>query len=218
MPDRYVRISLLGSLVGGETWSVNPAFIGNFSTQVPSQANLDTWSAAVAADVPSLVTQQLQNLMSQNAAVVGVRVTLFGPDGKTAAYSEKRLSSPFFGQGAQTAPATVAFAASLYTGIPGRQYRGRLFWPALRPTIDQTTGRYTGSALAATAAEFSSMLENLQNAGGGPFDPVLAVWSGVRKAGTVVTSVRAGDIYDSQRRRKESLAESYASAAYPPAA
>lgn len=211
----YVRISIQGALPGGETWSVNPAYAGTFTSGLPTQAELDAWAVAVAADLPSAVGSQLLQFMTEQASITQVRVSAYGDTGALEGYSVHQLATPMIGSGTATSPSTTAIVASLYSAVPGRRYRGRIYWPCLKTSQDPSTGRLPPTALVATAGQFSSMLEDIGNAGGGAFDPFLCVYSKSNGSAIAVTKIRVGDVYDSQRRRKQSLVETYGDAAYP---
>lgn len=211
----YVRVTLFGELPGGERWSVSPAFRGDWDDPVFGHDELQAAATAIQSttnwtDYPTLMT-----FLSSRGSIGGTRVSLYGPDGRLADYAERAASGPINGSGTLALPPTAACALSLYSGIPGRSYRGRIFWPALGATLDSNTGRFRTSDVAELAIETTEMLSDIQD----KFQPTraahLIVWSSKLQAGTTVREVRVGDLVDSQRGRKDALQDQYASAAYP---
>jgi hypothetical protein len=212
MDDRLV-ISIRGSLPQGEVWSVNPAFIGNFTTAVPSHAALQSVVTRLAGGAASIVTGALRDGLSSQGTVDSFRVSYYGTDGKLADYAEGVLASPLAGQNALQLPLTAAVALSLYSEIPGRRYRGRLFWPALGLSLDSTTGRIPQSLTTALATAARTMLVSLESALDPGWDAVPAIWSKTNGSGVEVSQVRVGDVPDSMRTRKDALTENYSSVA-----
>lgn len=214
MPADYYRVAIQGNLPGGEVWSVNPAFIANFSDP-GSDAQMTTWAKAIAAafaDSPSLLPQQLAQLLSGVANISNVRVSHY--DGaKVQFYADAPLSTPKAGTGTLSAPTTSAMVISLQTGAVGRSGRGRVFWPALNPPLDSSTGRFTRGALPQTLLDFQTMIVGIENAAPAGVNPVLALYSSVKGSAIAVEQLRIGDVVDSQRRRKDALKESYATLA-----
>lgn len=215
MPQDHVMISLKGSLPGGEVWSINPRFATPLGGVVPGIDGLLQWATNIRSGITSLVGQQLTNLMSASAAITSVRATFFSQGGELGRWQEVALATPLAGNGSQTSPTTTALVASLYTSLQGRSYRGRLFWPALRLTLDQNTGRLTQGQLPTVAAEFSAMFAAIESAAPAEYQGELVVVSKTKNTRTPVNAVRVGDVPDSQRRRKDAYVEAYATVAYP---
>lgn len=212
MAEPYTRINLQGTLPGGEVWSINPAF--REGTQGVVNDEFVTWAEGIRTRLtatPSLLPQQAAQLLTSAAAITNVRVTRYGASGKTLWYHDSPLAAPLTGDGNPTGPTTQAMVVSLEAGaFPTRNGRGRLFWPALRYPIDTSTTRFQKGALAGTLDDFHSMLLGIENAAPASIGAVLAVYSKVKGLATPVTSLRLGDVMDSQRRRKDALKEAYA--------
>lgn len=122
--------------------------------------------------------------------------------------------SPWGGSAAQSMPAEVALAVSMYTSDPGPSGRGRYYFPMLSGGVDNATGNATAAdaedLTIATHALLSSIAAH-------PFDidvsgetgsyhlyPSLASW----KNGTNHPLVKVGTDtrFDTQRRRENHLA------------
>jgi hypothetical protein len=214
----FVRLSITGTLPGGEVWSVNPAFIGNFETTPPTHAQLQTWATAAASYFYGIdVNDVLMKLLSSAGTIGTIRASYYGADGRLADYAEASEPTETPGVGSLVQSPTAALCISLYTEIPGRQYRGRIYWPALGANLDSTTGRVDTPTVLAAATDGASMLAAMEAACPAGWDAVLAVYSGTRGAGTAVASIRVGNVLDSQRGRKDALVEAYSSTPYPPA-
>lgn len=213
----YVRLSIQGTLPGGEVWSVNPSFIGNFEVTPPSHVQLQTWATDSADFLMNLdVGNALLALLSTAATIDTVRASAYGANGRLVDYAEAALEDSQTGTTPLTQTPTAACCISLYTEIPGRQYRGRLFWPALGVQLDGDTGRIPNTVVTAVATGAEAMLAGIEAASPGPWDAVLAVYSSTRGAGTAITQIRVGNVLDSQRGRKDALVEAYATVPYTP--
>lgn len=214
MPDPYTRLSIQGTLPGGEVWSVNPAFIGNFDTTPPTTATLQGWANDVAAGITDIVSGPLRTALSVRAPITNVRATLYGSDGRVALYQDAPVNN-VGGINQMQLPPTTAVALSLYSAISGRSNRGRIFWPALGLGVDETSGRLPLATCQGLANAASAMLADIQDAAPADWQCVLGVWSPTLLRGIAVTQIKVGDVLDSQRRRKDALEEARAIAPFP---
>lgn len=216
MPLPYARISILGTLVNGEVWSVNPAFTGNFTAgQMPSRAELQAWLNAIDSGVAFPSFQSLSKALSGSGAITGYRVSTYGENGRLLDYVEKQTSQPITGSSTLRLPPTAAVCLSLGTGVVGRSGRGRLFWPALGLTLNPATGRIPTADCLGMAQDAVAMLAALAAAGPDLYDPEPAVYSRVSGNPAVVDNVRVGDLVDSQRGRKDAFSDNYSIALMP---
>jgi len=215
MPVPYTRVRIQGSLPGGEVWSVNPAFIGNFDTSPATHAQMQTWATAIASSLESGPPEPLGGWLSNRGSIDGVRTEAYGEDGRLSDYAEAALTPQYTGSQSVACPMTTAVVLSLYSSIPGRSYRGRLYWPAPGLQLDTADGRIPAAQVTGAALAAVDMLSAIQDAAPATWDCVLGVWSKVRQAGVAVTSIRVGNVPDSQRGRKDALIEAYGSAPYP---
>lgn len=211
----YTRVRIQGSLPGGEVWSVNPAFIGNFDTSPATHAQMQAWADAIATILQPGPPEPLAGWLSNRGSIDGVRAESYGPDGRLSDYAEAALSPAYTGSQSVSCPMTTAVVLSLYTGIPGRSYRGRLYWPAPGLELDTADGRIPAANVTGAALAAVDMLSDIQDAAPATWNCVLGVWSKTRQSGTAVTSIRVGNVPDSQRGRKDALVEAYGSAPYP---
>lgn len=217
MPVAYVRFSLLGTLPGGEVWSVNPAYGGAFETNPPTPAQLQQWADDVVSLGDALVPVPLRNLLSNAGALTSVRASAYNDDGTLDSYAEAVFSSPVVGSLGLACPPTTAVVLSLYSATVGRSGRGRIFWPALGLSLDPTSGRIALADASDMADAAGEMLSAIEDAAPATWNAVLAVHSQKDGARHPITQIKVGDVPDSQRGRKDALSEARAIVVYPPA-
>lgn len=213
---RYARVSLVGSLPGGEVWSVNPVYelLGDVVVS-PAQA------AAAAAGVNGITLgASLLNGISTAGRLTGNRIEFRSASWELEQVGEATRSTPLSGVGTPTKTHQSAVCLSLRSNFPGASNRGRLYWPALNTGMDTTTLKITTAQRDALSTDAALMLRAIGQAIGTAVsgsDPFLAVYSPTRGSARSVASVWVGDTFDIQRRRRDGLVESYAIATYPPA-
>lgn len=105
-------------------------------------------------------------------------------------------------------PPQCAIVVSHLTLGAGSRNRGRAYLPAVAASGLTTAGRITSTVRGELLTAYAGWLTSLDAAGSQPI--VLSEVGG--GAVSFITSVRIGDVIDTQRRRRGSLAESYASA------
>lgn len=214
--SRYARVSITGSLPGGELWSVNPTYLLLTEPTVsPAEA------AAAAAGINTIVLgNALLNGISTVGRVTGCRIEFRSASWELDQVGEATRATPLAGLGSPTKTHQSAAVLSLRTSFPGASRRGRLYWPALNTGMDTTTLKITTAQRDALATDGAAYLAAIGNAIGTAVagsDPLLVVYSPTLGTSTEVTAVWVGDTFDVQRRRRDNLVESYAIAGYPPA-
>lgn len=142
-----------------------------------------------------------------------VKVAPITPGGEYGAPSAVyQFTAPLIGTGTQAqASPEQAIAISLRAPIIGRRGRGRLYLPAL--SVGSTTaqdGTISGSLLTSLCDKVKLLVDTLQ-AVGSPLDaqPIVAVGSVGRETWVRPAEVRTGNLYDVQRRRGNSIRETY---------
>lgn len=211
---RLLRISILGSLPGGEQWSVNPVYVmGDFDESItPAEA-----AAMVTAVNNVSVPSTLRAIMSASTTFTGVRLEARQFDGTLETVAEGVRATPTAGTGASTHPYQTAWVTSLRSNAVGGSGRGRLYWPATGAVLDSDTLRpITGNVVNAVTGVrdylqlISTALETVVG------NATLSVWSRTQNAGHTVVSLQMGDVLDVQRRRRDTLTEAYSVLAYTP--
>lgn len=214
----YFRLGIRGGLAGGEVWSINPQFtVGNdVGPTVWDQALGQAAVTAAAAITPGTTMRGLL----PSGGLTTLRLEMRSDNHLLLGAAE----APYSGTaptGTVAAPLQTAIVVSLRTTTPGRSFRGRLFWPAVKSITTDTGGRIPAATVALILAEAKTYLRALQDAiKGGAFpgpNPVtvqLAVVSQTIGAQTPVSNLQVGDVYDVQRRRRDALKEAYQSVSF----
>lgn len=203
----HVRVELFGTLCSNaEKWSMG------FSTAPPGGGGL------VDADALALTAMTLfqadvwgfgaiQSAWPATATFVGARVHQYDAAGKSIAAGERVQASPAAGADTTALPPQTSVVVSLLTGTPGARNRGRMYFPSPGRTALTATGRLSTTARDVLRDRMKVFLDHW-NA-----DPVTMPAAVASNAGLFVasvTSIRVGDVVDTQRRRRDSLPEAYA--------
>lgn len=220
------RVTFSGTCLGGaEIWSTglyvgDPASDGSTVTQAFSDACRTAWTTFFQSSEASI---------SSSFKTDNVKVAMVTPDGKTNLSNV--IYSPFgtaiAGAGATTPlPPQVSLVASLEnSGARGLAAKGRMYLPGVSLGIG-TNGQIANAQVLALTNKFAAFIAAI-NAAAPTSEKVILASQGRRVkgidgkytpvAGTAVTAVvnrvRVGSVYDTQRRRRNALVETYQSAA-----
>lgn len=216
MPQpRNILYQVRGSLPGGERWSNTLHF--DDGTSGPF-SGLD-----LAAAVEQVKTRYHGFLQSTNGFPSTCTVDSVGgyvyDDAGALVEIAQSGTSPLAGTGSVTRPHQVAVVASLLTGIPSGRTRGRLYLPLLSAPITPDSGRISSTTTQLVANELSECLTDLRAAGYDVANDALTavVVSTTYQQATPINQIRVGNVFDTQRRRRDALVEAYVTAAYPSA-
>ena len=211
----YVRVSIQGSSPGGEVWSINPVFdpTGEFGSTVNQDA-LDAAGNAIAALTPGT---QVMGMLSTSLFLTGCKVEVRddSTDGLIGITQQIR-TTPLAGTGTPLRGSSSAVVISLRTNTPGGSGRGRLYWPAVGQPVDATL-RIASGAMSPLVTQMATYLHAMEDALATAFPTIgfdLAVRSRRTHTTPHVNKIQAGNIIDSQRRRRDALVEDYTSAAF----
>jgi len=212
----YVRVSILGTQLTEEVWSVNLVFdpTGEFPGGV-NQTALDTAAAAIALRT---IPVNMRNLMSTSAAETGARLEV--RDDVTDALIALSLAAratPQVGTNPVTLTPQSAIVCSILTNTPGASGRGRIYWPAMGATLG-STGRLAQPLPVNIIADFKSYFAGIRSDLAAAFPTIgfdLAVRSKTTKSTPHAVTIRVGNVIDTQRRRRDSIAEAYVSTSVP---
>lgn len=196
----FYRNEAKGSLTNGEQWTFT------LHTQKTAGVLADAHSAWVAAvnDLWDGITppdDSITQLFCDSLTVDELVTTeLDAVTGKNVA--QTRSQPALAGTGtADCLPHEVAVAVSLRTALPTHAGRGRFYLPS--PTLDECVeARLRSSAQLSILNASVLMLEDLITS---TYVPV--IYHRSSKTGTVLTSIDVGDVFDSQRRRRDKLVE-----------
>lgn len=211
----YARVSILGAITGGEVWSINPVFDPTGEFPGWNQAAADAATAAIdALTVPA----NLLAALSSSFTVTGCRLEVRDDTTDDLIGTSTHVKgTPQAGSGTPRMPAQASIVCSVRTDSPGASGRGRIYWPAAGITVASTM-RVSTPTPAALVADFKTYLTAVQGALASAFPTIgfsLAVRSQTKKTTPHATRIQVGDVVDTQRRRRDRLAESYSSVAFP---
>jgi hypothetical protein len=203
-------------MVGAEVWSVNPVFdpTGEFPGG-PSQSALEAAATAIAnRSVPASLLTAMSSACSRTGAKVEVR------DDATDALlgiAQVQSTTAQVGLNSIKCPPQSAAVLSVRTNTPGASGRGRLYWPGLGLTLDNS-GRYTTPAPATFVSDFKAYLIGIRGDLAAAFPTIgfdLAVRSKTTKTTPHAVRIQMGNVVDTQRRRRDALPEAYSSVVFP---
>lgn len=213
LPHRVVRATFTGTMFGGaEIWTTG-MFFGwpdRDADPITGQGLADVsaaWETFFAKPSSAISSQYKYEML---------KMCVINNDGKTVADSAMFHSptNPVAGGGSPAAlPPQVALVASLTNSVPrGLATKGRMFLPGVSAGV-QATGKIDSFTRDAIAANLKDFFDSVYNDADLPGQPVLvSVGRGpLHTDGNVrlVTQVKVGDVYDTQRRRRNALSESY---------
>lgn len=218
---KVVRVTISGTCFGdSEIWSTG-FYLGreDADAEAPTDANAATVAAAWATMFTHADTKIGSNYFSST-----VKLALLNVDGKTDLENVVQYdwaTRPQGPNGGTTYPAQIALVASLRSEKKrGIASHGRMYLPGVSAPIDGT-GKMTSSFYPAIATKVGALFQTLVTDTTLPGYPVLASKG---KAGLFagagetqgITSVKVGNVYDTQRRRRNALVESYSTVAITP--
>lgn len=218
--NAHVKVTIFGTSCGGaEEWSTGfrmgseDGGSGNFGI------NAD-WLAAV---LPLWQTffKSAQSGFHQMWKTDGIKAAIILPDGKTDLANVLTLAygAPISGASNLAAfPPQVALVAQLAAASPiGLGSKGRMYLPGIVHAIDGT-GQIPGVLRQQVADGLKTFLDGAESAANSPGYVINASKGrpGVPFTAPVnrrVASVRVGSVYDTQRRRRNKLTETYSTSA-----
>lgn len=198
-PAKFLRHTMLWALPSGEVANTSCAWDTPLAGSDIDTAKVDALAAKGLAfwnDIKPAYAPQITYL--------GSRVQLVGTTGLIEITAE-RVIAPVAGTGGgNQLPHEVSVVVSLKTSIASRRGRGRMYLPAPAYGSLTTSGRLDFTIrddIAQAAATYCAT--DAVN------EMVAVVASKTGSLLTPVTQVRVGDVFDSQRRRRDSLIEAY---------
>lgn len=215
MPN-YARCIIEGTSQGGEVWSCGLSYSG--ATASFSQATLQAWADGVATHIESLTSANvLISMLSTAGAVTGVRCETRSNEDLLLLAAEGAVSPAKSGSSPPNKVFQSAACFSLRTPIPGRSFRGRVYWPAWNyaPTTAMRFNAGVTTDMATALVALNTAIIAAAEAAEPATGIELVVRSKVLDVETEVTSVAVGDVPDVQRRRRDDLVEVYGVVAVP---
>lgn len=218
---RVTKVTIAGTFGGGaEEWNTG-FYMGNETADadLPTQALADDIRTAWATAVPNLAQSSLWE-------TTYVKLSSMGIDGRSSAADTVFSNMPANTKGtsANWFPPQLAVVATLQsTLVRGVGAKGRMYLPGVSFGID-ATGHFSTANAQALANTVATFLNACNNSAATPNVVMLASHGSLNKDGTpkiggrapinkAVRSVKVGNVYDTQRRRRNQLAEVYSSTA-----
>lgn len=209
------RLVINGSLGAGglEQWSAGFSFGSVGTTElVNTPAALSEWAddaMAILADAGTSATQ-VRNMLSTAGSIDSVSTYLYGVSGPAVLVGTSTAAA-IAGTGTLNHPPQISTVVSLLTGIAGRSFRGRAYWPNLSTSIASSLMMSPSNAQNIANA-FAEILGLITDAGNPLPGFYLGVYSATQDVVTLVTSLAVGTAFDTQRRRRDDLVEQYLTA------
>lgn len=209
----------LGQSPDGETWTFGMRFsLGAGGSVTMTTAELQAVADGCAAlNSNKFLNDYLLSMISAALHVTGVRVEQIGADGKLQSAAETLYGTPVAGSGTATRTIQTAVVATLNRGAQyGRHGRGRIYIPSLAsPAQNGTSLRILGTG----NNDVATAVNQLQLAIRGVFDDVdpgsagfvPVVYSPTLNTTTRIENISVGDVFDTQRRRRDRWVEARAS-------
>lgn len=213
LPHRVVRATFSGTMFGGaEIWTTGLYFgwDNKDADPITGQGLADVssaWETFFSAPSSQISSQYKYEML---------KMCVINDDGKTlpdtAMYHAP--TTPVAGGGSPAAlPPQVSLVASLRNTTPrGLATKGRMYLPGVSAMV-QATGKLDPFTRDAIATNLKTFFDAIYNDADLPGNPVLiSVGRGaLHTDGNIrrITSIKVGDVYDTQRRRRNALQESY---------
>ena len=220
---KIVRVTISGTAFSGtETWSTG--FYMGSPTVDMTGAN-SPGSQSIAAAWQTFFTTASSHIAPGYKAVQ-VKSALLNTDGSTDIDEIDYYTYPApIAGGAQltgSLPAQLTLAATMTSDNQrGLAAKGRMYLPGVNLAVSSATGKLDATAIGGIATNFKTFLDSVNTATGVSGKVILAS-KGRKQANEVngdtiyiggvnawVTGCRVGDVYDTQRRRREQLTETY---------
>lgn len=218
---RFTRVTISGTSFGGaEEWST-----GFNVGEVDADATMPTQAQANAyRDLWRTFFTHHDAYISNRWESTLVKVSSIGVDGKSNAADTifADFPVPAVGATADSFPPQVSLVASLLGVDPrGVASKGRMYLPGVAAGLDGT-GHIPQNNRNEIHAKFAAFLDGVNSDVSTPNVVMLSSPGSVNKDGTPkvggsgpknsrVASMKLGNVYDTQRRRRNGLAEQYVS-------
>lgn len=212
-PHRVARITFSGDCWNGtEIWSTGffMGFPGGDAPEI-TQAGIDQIGAAWKTFFSTNTTA-----IASTYKFTAAKAVMLNNDGKSLPETAKYHypAAPVAGaNGVTRMPAQISLVATLTNTLPrGLATKGRMFLPGIASSVTDT-GKISQPVAAAIATNLKLFFDTVYSDADTPGNPVLAsLGSGPLQLGGVirpVTGIKIGDVWDTQRRRRNQFTELY---------
>lgn len=220
MPKPYahkvVRVTIFGDMFNGnEEWSTG-FYLG--SPTADATAPNANWQGALKTAWQTFF-QAPGSHISGDWKTIGVKSALMNANGTTdlANVLTDYYATPIAGgEGGGSLPPQVSLSAQLGTAKPrGLGSKGRMYLPGVRTPVSSTTGKIGSTEAAQIAGTLKTFFQAVNASTDKPGSLITAshgpafALPGREPINVLVDRVRVGDVYDTQRRRRNGLSELY---------
>lgn len=204
----YIKVSIEGG------YTSNPeVFSTSFCVLVdgapPTQTAIDAYANScmnyligVSADA-----QALRGTMSTNMEIRRVRAYYYSVPNAPASLLGVSTVAGTTGTGTLTLPPQCSRVVTLLTATPGSSFRGRMYWPKV--TTGLNTSGVDASVNQGFADAYARSLRTMAEIAPSTSAGQVAVVSLSKALVTPVTRIRVGNVIDTQRRRRDSINETF---------
>lgn len=212
-PHKVARVTLSGTMFGGqEIWSTG-FFMGFEGQDAP--AITETGVSDISAAWQTFFTTSTSQISNKYVYSM-CKVQMMATDGKAVPDSAVYYSPGTTVTGAANLPSMppqIALVATLANSLPrGLATKGRMFLPGVLSSVD-ATGHIGSLDIGNIATNLQTFFGAIMNDADTPGRAVLASLGNAAqlRPGEIrnVTQVRVGNVYDTQRRRRNALMEAY---------
>lgn len=204
----YFRVNIDGGFsTVAEKW--NTGFAVLVDGPAPSQVAVDAWANSAMNYLSSAASEliAIKGRLSTVGTIDRVRVYYYNTPGTPAVLSGTSVAASVSGQGSVALPLQCTTVVSLRTALPGGSYRGRMYFPKV---TNGPGSSFKDSGINQSVADnFKLILRTIAETAPSTSAGRVAVASVSKGVVTPVTSVRVGDVIDTQRRRTDALSEVY---------
>lgn len=220
MPHHLV-VRPIGQSPDGESWTFGTRYTTSPAGSAPVVADDLQFAAEELAKLNSnkFLSNFFLSMLSAALSIRGVRVEQIDNAGRLEAAGEFLYGSPVAGTGTANRTVQTAVVVSLNRGAQfGRSGRGRCYIPSLAaPAMNGTTLRILGTGNSDVTTTFNQYQKSVRDVLAAT-TPVgdewrLCVYSPKLNALRLVENISTGDVFDTQRRRRDRLVEARAGAA-----
>jgi len=211
------RVTISGTCAGGaEEWSTG-FYMGYAAgdSSNPTQTLADSIKTAWQTFFTATASKVQSNYTTRS-----IKISQLNTDGSTlldnTIFSD--YATPIVGTGASTFfPPQVSLVCTLQSALSrGLAAKGRMYLPGVGAPL-ASTGKISATAdVTAIATNLKTFFDAVNTAGGVAGKIILASKGRPGVAGSasnqLMTKLRVGDVYDTQRRRRNGLVETYQSA------
>lgn len=212
-PINHLKLTMGGLAFVTEEWQTGFRIRGSWASlsaaQAAAEAALDDVGAAIEAWVTA-DSGAAADLWSNRHRLQWVKLVPQDVNGHQGTAPTPMLTTfDVPGSNNPWAAQNCMVASLLTIAQRGLAHRGRMYWPSRQNNVDANgdiSGTVTSFVATQTAALISAVNEAMDDHGG-----TVAVMSNVRTGAlNDVLSVTCGNVPDTQRRRRNALAETYA--------